>query len=49
VVGRDADDRARQQAAPLQPVEGVEGHHAREVTGDSEADQHIGLARIGPV
>ena len=36
-----ADDRAVQQAAPLEPVERVEGHHAREVTRDAEDHERV--------
>ena len=41
VVGCDSQDRAVQQAAPLQPVERVEGHDLGEVTADAEDDEHV--------
>ncbi len=47
VVARDADDRAVQEAALLQAVERVEGHHLREVPGDPEDHEHVGRGRAG--
>ena len=41
VVDRDADDRAVQQAPPLEPVQRPERHHLREIAGDSEDDEHV--------
>src|SRR3954466_12239626 len=37
----DAEDRALQQPAPLEPVERPEGHHPREVTTDAEDDEDV--------
>ena len=45
VVDRHAHDRAVQQAALLQPVQRVEGHHLREVAGDAEDDEYVGGLR----
>ena len=45
VVGRDADDRAAQQAAALEAVERVERHHLGEVAGDAEDHEHVGRLR----
>ena len=42
VVDRDADDRAVQEAARLEPVERMEGHHLGEVAGDAEDDEDVG-------
>ena len=42
VVDSDADDRAIEQPALLEPVERVEGHHLGEVTGDPEDHEHVG-------
>ena len=42
VVEGDADDRAVEQPAGLEPVEGIEGHHLREVAGDPEDHEHVG-------
>ena len=42
VVPGHAHDRAVEQAAPLQPVERVKGHHLGQVAGDAEDDKHIG-------
>ena len=41
VVDRDADDRAVQQPASLEPVQRPERHHLREIAGDSEDDEHV--------
>jgi hypothetical protein len=41
VVGRHAENRAIEQAAPLQPVERVEGHHPRQVARDPEHRQPV--------
>ena len=41
VVDGDADDRAVEEAAPLEPVQRTEGHHLREVAGDAEDDEHV--------
>jgi hypothetical protein len=45
VVGCDADDRAIQEPALLEPVERVERHYLREIPRDSEGDEHIGRRR----
>ena len=45
VVHRDADDRAAEEPAPLQPVERPERHHLREVAGDPEDREDIGGSR----
>ncbi len=45
VVAGDADDRAVQQAAPLQSVERAERHHLGEIAGDAEHDKHVGGCR----
>ena len=42
VVDRDADDRAVELAALLQPVERPEGHFLRQVAADPEDRQHVG-------
>jgi hypothetical protein len=42
VVDRDPHDRAGEQPAALQPVEGAEGHHLGQVAADPEDDQHVG-------
>ncbi len=44
VVDGDADDRAVEEAAALEPVQRTEGHHLREVAGDAEDDEHVRLA-----
>ena len=41
VVDRDADDRAIEQAALLQPVQRTEGHHLRQVARDPEDHQPV--------
>ena len=41
VVGRHAEDRAVEQAAPLQPVERSEGHHLRQVARDPKHRQPV--------
>jgi hypothetical protein len=41
VVDRDANDRAGEQTAALQPVEGAEGHHLGQVAADPEDHQHV--------
>ena len=41
VIDRNADDRAVDQAPPLEPVQRAERHHLREVTGDPERDEHV--------
>ena len=53
VVDRDADDRAVELAAGLEPVERPEGHFLRQVAGDPEDRQDVrvrgvGLVAIGP-
>ena len=45
VVHRNPDDRALQESAPLQPVEGTQGHHLGQVAGDPEDDKDVGLLR----
>ena len=45
VIARDANDRAVQKTTGLQPVERVEGHHLRQIAGDTEDHQHVG--RLG--
>ncbi len=42
VVDRDADDRAVEQPAGFEPVEGMERHHLREVAGDPEDHKDVG-------
>ena len=42
VVDGDADDRAVEEPARLEPVERAEGHHLRQVAGDPEHDQDVG-------
>jgi len=47
VVGRDADDRAVEQALPLQSIEGAKGHLARQIAGDPEDHHQIrGLVSV---
>ncbi len=46
VVDRDADDRAVEQPALLEPVERPEGHHLRQVAGDPEDDEDVGRRRL---
>ena len=46
VVDRHADDRAVEQPAALQPVQRAERHHLREVAGDPEDHEHVGV--FGP-
>ena len=47
VVDRDADDRAVDEPALLQPVERAEGHDLREVTGDPEHHEDVrGLVAV---
>ena len=41
VVDRDADDRAVEQPALLEPVQRAEGHHLREVARDPEDDEDV--------
>ena len=41
VVDGHADDRAVEQTPALEPVQGTEGHHLREISGDSEHDEHV--------
>ncbi len=49
VVDGDADDRAVEQPALLEPVERAEGHHLRQVAGDPEDHEHVrGLRACGP-
>ena len=43
----DADDRALEQPALLQPVERVKRHHLREVAGDAEDDEDVRRRRLG--
>ena len=45
VVERDADDRAVEQPAALEPVERPEGHHAGEVARDAEDHEDVGRSR----
>ena len=47
VVERDADDRAVQEPALLEPVQRAERHHLREVARDAEDDEDVGRLRIG--
>ena len=42
VVDGHADDRAVEQAAPLEPVQRPERHHLRQVAGDPEDDEDVG-------
>ena len=46
VVERDADDRERQQPALLEPVQGPERHHPRQVAGDPEDHQDITVGTL---
>jgi hypothetical protein len=46
VVDRDADDRAVEEAALLEPVERAKRHHFRQVAGDAEDDENIGRLRL---
>ena len=46
VVDRDADDRAVELAAGLQPVERPEGHFLRQVAADPEDRQHVGRGAV---
>jgi hypothetical protein len=52
VVHRDSDDRAVEEAAPLEAVEGHESHHFRQVARDPEGHEHVsrltGLIGLGP-
>ncbi len=41
VVDGDADDRAIEQAATLEPVQRPERHHLREIAGDPEDHEHV--------
>ena len=41
VVERDADDRAVEKAARLEPVQRAEGHDAREVARDPEDHENV--------
>jgi len=41
VVDGDAEDRAVEQAALLEPVQGPEGHHLGEIAGDPEGDEDV--------
>ena len=41
VVDRHADDRAVEQATPLEPVQRAERHHLRKIAGDPEHDEHV--------
>ena len=45
VVDGDADDRAVEEAAGLEPVERAKRHHLRQVAGDPEDDEDVG--RLG--
>ncbi len=45
VVDGDADDRAVEEAALLEPVERAKRHHLRQVAGDAEDDEDVG--RLG--
>ena len=47
VVDRDADDRAVDETALLQPVERAERHHLGEIAGDPEDRQHVRALRTG--
>jgi hypothetical protein len=48
VVDRDADDRAVEQPAALEPVQRSEGHLLGEIAGDPEDHEHVGrLLRVG--
>ena len=42
VVDGHADDRAVEQAAPLEPVQRPERHHLRQVTCDPEDHEDVG-------
>jgi hypothetical protein len=41
VVDRHPDDGTARQAAALQPVQGAERHHLREIPADTESNEHI--------
>ena len=45
VVEGDADDRALQETAALEPVERAKGHHPGEVAGDPEDHENVGRLR----
>jgi hypothetical protein len=45
VVDGHANDRALQQPALLESVQGPERHHLCQVTGDAEDHEHISLLR----
>jgi hypothetical protein len=51
VVGGDADDRAVEQAAALEPVERAQGHHLGQVAADAEGHEDVGgplvVGRVG--
>ena len=47
VVDGDAQDRAVEQAALLEPVERTERHHLGEVAGDPERDEDVRRLRLG--
>ncbi len=47
VVERDADDRAVEEPARLEPVQRAVGHHAREVARDPEDHEDVGCF-VGP-
>ena len=46
VVDCDADDRAVDQPASLEPVQRPERHHLRQVAGDPEDHQHVRCLRF---
>jgi hypothetical protein len=46
VVDRHADNRTIQQPAPLEAVQGPEGHHLGEIAGDPERDEDV-RPRVG--
>ena len=50
VVAGDADDRAVQEPALLEPVEREERHHLGQIAGDAEDHEHVCCLRLaGPL
>ena len=47
VVDGHADDRAVEEAAGLESIERVKGHHPRQVSGDTEDDEDVGGLGFG--
>jgi hypothetical protein len=42
IIRRHANDRDAEQPSSLEPVQGVEGHLLRQITGNPEDPEHIG-------